>query len=261
MKLSSTQYISIGGFGLLFLVLLLGFSTKPKSVLTKEHQRKLNLQSTNVETLKSEAIQELSSMARTRIQLLEAEIRDSQTDSTRIERYKQLAKIWYDEGRVAIAGSYAEEIAMLVDDAEAWGIAGTTYAIGINTSTKEKERQFCLEKALAALENASSIAPDVVSYQLNRAIILTEHPPEDNPMRGVLMLLDLNKKHPKNVAIINNIAKFALQTGQLDKAEQRLLKANDLSPNNNTTICLFAKLYKAKGDISKAEFYEAKCDL
>ena len=75
------------------------------------------------------------------------------------------------------------------------------------------------------------------------------------------MLLDLNKKFPENVPVINNIAKFALQTGQLDKAEQRLLKANNLLPNNKTTICLLAELYSSKGDISNAELFRDKCAL
>lgn len=248
-------------FACLLAVLLFGFRTKPKNVLANEIERSLNLQSTDVSILKSEAIDKLSASSRTQIQIYEAQIGTATSDSTRIGLLKDLAAVWYKEGQIGIAGSYAEEVAAISESAESWAIAGTTYGIGIKSAQTEKERKYCIAKSLNALENAISIKPEEVSYQLNRGIILAENPPAENPMKGVLMLLDLNKKYPKSVPVINNIAKFALQTGQLDKAEQRLLTANSLKPNDKTTNCLFAQLYDAKGDKSKADEYRAKCEM
>jgi len=242
-------------------LLMFGFRTKPKNVLANEIERGLNLQSTDVSILKAEAIDNLPSSARTQIQILEAQLGVATEDSTRINLLKDLATVWYNEDQVGIAGSYAEEVANISESASAWAIAGTTYGIGIKGAKTDKERKYCIAKSLNALENAISMDPSEVSYQLNRGIILAENPPAENPMKGVLMLLDLNKKYPKNVPVINNIAKFALQTGQLDKAEQRLLTANSLKPNDKTTNCLFAQLYDAKGDKSKADEYRAKCEM
>ena len=256
-----SKIITLVLFAGLLVVLLFGFRTKPTDVLANEVERSLNLQSTDVSILKSEAINMLSASSRTQIQLLEAQTGSAGDDSTRMELFKDLASVWYSEGQIGIAGSYAEEVANISESADSWAIAGTTYGIGIKSAKTEKERKFCIAKSLAALENAISIDPSEISYQLNRGIILAENPPAENPMKGVLMLLDLNKKYPKNVPIINNIAKFALQTGQLDKAEQRLLTANSLKPNDKTTNCLFAQLYDAKGDVSKADEYRAKCQM
>ena len=242
-------------------LLMFGFRTKPKTVLANEVERSLNLQSTDVSILKSEAIDELSSSSRTQIQILEAQIASATEDSSKISLLKDIASVWYNEGQIGIAGSYAEEVANISKTASAWAIAGTTYGIGIKNAKSDKERKYCIAKSLNALENAISLNPTEVSYQLNRGIILAENPPAQNPMKGVLMLLDLNKKYPKNVPVINNIAKFALQTGQLDKAEQRLLTADSLKPNDKTTNCLFAQLYDAKGDKSKADEYRAKCAM
>ena len=174
---------------------------------------------------------------------------------------KDLSSTWYGEGQIAIAGSYAEQIAQLVQTGQAWGIAGTTFAAGIKSASQEKERKYCLSKALECLENAASQEPKEISHQLNRGIILAENPPQDNPMKGVLLLLDLNKNNPENVPVINNIAKFALQTGQLDRAEQRLSLALELEPNNRLTNCLSAQLYDAKGQKSKAEQFRRKCEI
>ena len=245
-------------FGVLF-VTLLAMRTKPNELLEREKTRALNLQSTDFNTLRLEASTTLSSNDKARIQILEAELADTQ-DEEKAEVLKDLSSVWYDAGEEGIAGYYAEQVAVYQEDAASWGIAGTTYGICVKRTEKEKERSLCLAKALESLENAISLAPDELEYQVNRAILLAENPPEENPMQGVRLLLDMNKNFPKNVSVINNIARFALQTNQLDRAEQRLLGALDLEPDNRMTNCLLAQLYQVKGDDSRMELYQQKCN-
>ncbi|MEL6388635.1 MAG: tetratricopeptide repeat protein [Bacteroidota bacterium] len=220
----------------------------------------MNLQSTDPSILQAEALAELASPAATRIKVLEAQLEDSTTDTERIDLLKQLSSTWYEAQQFGLAGYQAEQIAELNPTGETWAIAGTTYAIGIKNASKTKEQLFCKEKALECLEKAASLEPEVVSHQLNRGILLAENPPADNPMKGVQLLLQLNKKHPQNVRVINNIAKFALQTGQLDKAEQRLLGAISIEPNNKRSHCLLAELYSAKDDIASYKKHLNICE-
>ncbi len=257
MALKKTQLLTLAGFGVL-LILLMAMRTKPQDLLVREKSRSLNLQSTDVNILKQEAASSLSDNNKTRIQLLEAQLEEA-SDEERIEVYKDLSSVWYDAGEVGIAGHYAEQVALGLQDASSWGIAGTTYALCVKRSEKDKEQSLCLSKALEALENAISLDPNDLSYQTNRAVILAEHPPAENPMQGVKLLLELNKNFPENVSVINNIAKFAIQTNQLEKAEQRLLGALEIEPNNKMTNCLLAQLYGAKGDNAKASVYQAQC--
>lgn len=257
MTMTKSQIYTLLGFGVL-LLLLMAMRTKPQELLDKEKNRSLNLQSTDVNILKQEAASSLSDNNKARIQILEAQIEETDEDSVD-EIYKDLSSVWYDAGEIGIAGHYAEEVAAKNQDASAWGIAGTTYALCVKRSQKDKEKTLCLSKALEALENAISLDPEELSYQINRAVILAENPPPTNPMQGVKLLLDLNKNFPKNVPVINNIAKFAIQTNQLDKAEQRLLGAIELDPTNVMSHCLLAQLYGAKGDNDKASIYQAKC--
>ena len=162
-------------------------------------------------------------------------------------------------GQLGIAGSYAEEVAKITGTAESWGIAGTTYGIGISNANSEKEKQFNQQKSIESLEMAISIDPENLDYQINRAVILAENPLPDNPMKGIQLLLDLNKNYPKNVTVMNNLAKFALQTNQLERAEQRLLTALAIEPNNIRTNCLLVQLYNKMGDTEKASSYNEKC--
>ena len=258
MKLTPKQLYSLGFSILVILILLFGFNTKPKELLDLEKSRALNLQSTDVSILINEASKMISGNDKTRIQILEAQLSEVEEEQ-KSQLYKDLSSVWYNANEVGIAGHYAEQAAILEGTASSWAIAGTTYALCIKRTKKDKERVFCLDKSLEAIEKAISIDPDNIGYQINRAVILAENPPADNPMIGVQQLLNLNKKFPKNVSVINNIAKFAIQTNQLDRAEQRLLGALTIEPDNSTTICLLAQLYMAKGDENKAMEYQARC--
>ena len=79
-------------------------------------------------------------------------------------------------------------------------------------------------------------------------------------MKGIQILLKLNKNYPENVPVMNNLAKFALQTNQLDRAQVRLQKAAELDPNNRMTNCLSMELYTKLGELSTAEQFRAKCE-
>ena len=259
MTLSRNQIVTIGFF-LLVLAVLASFRTKPKELLERERNRSMNLLSTNVNILIQEAAPLLSSNSKTKIQLLEAELAEEGISAEdKAELNRRLSSTWYEAGQIGIAGHFAEEVAKITEDASSWGISGTTYGLCIKRTEKEKEREYCLTKSLEALENAISLDPENLDFQINRAVILAENPPKDNPMRGVLLLLDMNKKFPKNVPVINNIAKFALQTNQLERAEQRLLGALSIEPDNVMTNCLLAQLYSIKGDESRSLTYEQKC--
>ncbi len=244
---------------LLVLGLLLFFPTKPKKLILEEQSRALNTQSTDVFILKKEAFEEIPEGLASRFRLLDNQLETTADTLSKISLLQGISGEWYENGFYGIAGYYAETAADLSGNAQAYGIAGTTYAIGINRAEKEKEKIFCKQKSLDMMEKAISMDPEEISHQINRGVILAEHPDADNPMKGILILIDLNKKYPKNVSIINNLAKFALQTNQLDRAEARLMEALSLDSNNNVTICLLAQLYKTIGNLEKESLYKSKC--
>lgn len=258
--MNKTQVLTIAGFVLLFLILLFGFNTKPQKLINEERERSLNLQITDISIIRDEAMKTLSGDERSVIQILQSNVEGTESDSLKIEKLKELSSTWYELGNFALAGHYAEKIAEKTTKGESWGITGTTYAIGITQSIQEKEKIYCREKALESLESAISLEPDNVDYQLNRAVVLAEHPSSDNPMKGILILIDLNKKFPKNVPVINNLARFALQTNQLDKALERLNSALELDNDNIMTNCLMGQVYSKLGQMDKAEEYRLKCE-
>jgi tetratricopeptide (TPR) repeat protein len=259
-KLSKEQLSVIAVFSLLFTILYFGFDTKPKAHELIEKSRSLKSSSTDISILKKEAYGILDKSEQGRIDVLNAQMESAQDSTSIIVYTKELSGAWYQFGNATISGHYAERVAEMENNPDAWGIAATTYALGINMAKSEKEKGFCKERALKAFEVAISLAPREVRHQLNRAVTLAEHPDQNNPMKGIQLMLELNKSFPDNVSVLNQLAKFGMETNQLDKALERLSKAISIDPENELSNCLMAELQSRRNDQEAAEYYLNKCN-
>jgi len=258
--MSNSQFSTLGIFILLFSVLYFGFDTKPNDHGLIEKSRALKMSTTDVSILKKEAQEQLSDTQKGRIDLLNAQLNNAKDSLQRLEFMKELSGAWYEFGYSSIAGTYAEEIAEIEESDEAWGIAATTYALGIGSSQSEKESRYSKERAMNAFDIAISLNSDALRHQVNKAVTLADHPDEDNPMKGILQLLNLNKEYPENVSILNQLAKFGMKTNQLDKALERLTKALSIEPNNPMSICLMGDVLTKRNETAEAANYITKCN-
>jgi tetratricopeptide (TPR) repeat protein len=257
MQLNKSQYIIIGAAIIAFFVMYFGCETKPKNVKDLEKSRSLNMQVTSIQNIILEARKSLKPDQISVIERIQSEL-DRDT-ANKIETLEMLSSKWYELGFPVISGHYAEEIATKKNTEEAWSIAGTTYSLGLKSVKSEKEKDFSREKAILSFEKAISLNPSNVNHRINTAICYVEHPPKDNVMAGIMMLRDLNTKYPENVNVLNQLARLALKTNQIDRAFERLNQAIKLEDKNKTTICLLAEAYEAKGDIANAELYKKQC--
>lgn len=253
------QLIVVGGAVALFFIIYFGCETTPKNIKTLEKSRVLAAESTDISAMLKEAKSSLESIEASDILALERQVELVQSDTAKTETYKALSSKWYQLEHSSIAGYYAQQVAELDNTEESWSIAGTTYTICIQRSQEEKVREFCTGRALNAFENAISINPDDMAHQVNLALAYTYNPPQDNPMKGILMLRELNEKDPEDVLVMNTLARLAIRTGQYDKAVSRLEKSISLEPQNRTTACLLAQAYEGVGNSTKAAAYAEQC--
>ncbi len=244
---------------LLFFVLYFGCDTKPQKQEAVEKSRALAAESASIEVLVREAKAETGPVVAGEIDAFEQQLNQAVDDSTRIELLKDLSGKWYESGYPAIAGHYAEEVAKLNGAEQAWSIAGTTYTLCLQREEEERLRNFCSSRAVNAYESAISINPSNVAHKVNLALVYTEYPPQDNPMQGVQMLLQLNQEAPENVLILNTLGRLAIRTGQYERALERLEKAVALEPDNSNTSCLLAQAYEGAGQTGKARQFNEKC--
>ncbi len=252
--------IAIASATLLFCIIYFGFSltdNKKKSKLDKE--RVLISEVTGPETLNKEAKVTLSSDTLTLIDRLEHLTEGKDTVSI-TDNLKRLSGIWYSQKRYGLAGYYAQRVASIEEKAESWSIAGTTFAAGVKLLGEGKEKEFCTGRAIKAFEHAISLAPDVTAHRMNLASIYTDVPPKDNPMKGIQMLLEMNKNEPENIAVMNLLGQLAVKTGQFDKAITRLERSYQLDPKNSQTPCLLSMAYEGAGQHEKAQVMAKNCD-
>ncbi|MBK8701314.1 MAG: hypothetical protein IPN29_17925 [Saprospiraceae bacterium] len=254
--MSKSQILVLSLSLILFIVLYFGCETKPKQIRELETSRSLTMQVTGIENILSEAKKRLNPDQLNTIETLTAQIGE---DSARATMLEMLSSKWYEFGDLAIAGHYAEELATLRNDEMSWSIAGTTYTLGLKNAMDDKIRQFSKSKALAAFEKALSINPANIDHKINMALCYVEMPDESQPMKGILMLRELNELHPENVNVLIQLARLALRTNQLEKATDRLNQALKLDKNNKAALCLFSEVYLAAGDKEKAAYYRDKC--
>lgn len=239
-----------------FFLMYFGCETKPQTIKELEKSRSLTIESTGIQNLLLDAKKKLS---QEQIILLETLESNYNKDTANIEILKNLASKWYEFGHPAISGHYAEQVAAKNNDEQSWAIAGTTYSICLKNSQVEKEKNYCMNRALKAFENAISINPANVDLKINMALCYIDNPPADNPMKGILTLRELNTKYPENVNVINQLARLAIKTNQIEKALERLTQALALDANNKTTVCLLAEVYEMKSDIANAEKFKKQC--
>ena len=248
-------FISVGLLALLFF----GFDHRPKNIKDLEKTRSTNLEITSIDNLLLSARQTLDMEQNTVLQNLKSEM-DKSTGEEKVEAIKNYSSTWYEYGQPTISAYYAEEVAKLANDAKSWSIAGTTYLLSLKTEKEEITKDFAASRAVKCFENARSLDVNDVSNQINEALVYVERPLKEEPMKGILMLRDLNTKYPDNTSVLNQLARLALQTNQIDKAIERLNTSLEKEPNNIMTACLLAEAYEKKGNTALQEKYLAQCN-
>ncbi|MEM8525162.1 MAG: hypothetical protein AAGG68_10980 [Bacteroidota bacterium] len=254
--MSRLQWIVVVSSLILFALLYFGFDTKPSQQKQIEASRELAIESTDVSILMRSAKDQLDAQTLSSIKIMEQQLELESADSLKIETFKQLSGAWYRSDQLAIAGHYAEEAANIEDSEESWSIAGTTYAICTQRSTEDKVREFCVNRAFKAFENAISINPDNVQHKVNLALV---HLETQNPMTGIQMLRNLNQENPNNVLVLMTLARQAIRTNQLERASERLLKILSIESENKEAACLLADIYTQLQQTDKIQQYKSIC--
>ncbi len=247
--------VCVGVFAILAGVL----PTKPAKIAEAEKKRSLSFSRLDPDSRIAQERERLEGQLRTQLQALELEAQ-SDDDSLALEATKRLSGFWFDAGKPWISGYYARKVAEKEGTEEAWSIAGTTFLLCLQGKELEESiRGYCFDEAVAAFEAALSLNPKNLDNRINLSLVYVESPPEDNPMKGIRMLLDLSREYPESAAVLNQLGRLALQTGQIDKALERLEAALQLEPQNPKTLCLLARAYQQAGDTVRAARFEAAC--
>ncbi|MEL7160128.1 MAG: tetratricopeptide repeat protein [Bacteroidota bacterium] len=258
--MGKTQWISVAVAAVLLLVTYWGCPVRPPEM--EAGFSRGPLESTGLESLIRAARADLSPAQVATLADLEERLEATtpEQEATREEILEQLAGEWYRAGHPAISGVYARRIAEAASTEDAWSITATTFSLCLQQEgIDDKTRQFCASQAEQAYQAAISLDPKDPENRINLALTYTDYPPQDNPMKGILLLRELEKQYPENARVYTTLAQLAIKTNQLDRAAQRLEKAVELEPDNPDAVCPLARVYENLGRQAEATALAQRC--
>ncbi|MCB0649238.1 MAG: tetratricopeptide repeat protein [Saprospiraceae bacterium] len=257
--MNKSQYVVLACALVAIMAIYFGFDHKPKKIQDLEKTRLNEIEVTSIDNLLMDARKNLSIEQSTYLQNIQTALSTAGNDSIKTDALKNYASTWYQYGYPVISAYYAEEVAKIDKSAEAWSIAGTTYLIALQQNIDGVEKDFSASHALRCFENARSLDPENVDHQINEALVYVNKPLTEEPMKGILMLRSLNEKYPENTAVLNQLARLAIQTNQLDRAVERLTQVLQLDPENKTAPCLLTEVYGKMGNEELKNKYLSLC--
>ena len=255
-----TQTYYIIGAVILVAVLYFGFDTTPSSQEALEKSRALNTQEFDIRSLEKEAQPDLQEDEVAYLETLHAQLNHVSQDTQKLRLQKNLSGFWFGLRKPLIAGLYAKEAASIENTAQAWSIAGTTFAAALqDKELPEKQRAFGRDQAVDAFEKAISIEPKVIEHRINQALCYIEAPLQDTPMKGIQMLAGLATTYPESPLPPYHLARLAMQTGQTERAAERIQQAIQLEPANQKIACLAVAIYTALSQPDMVSQYQPVC--
>jgi tetratricopeptide (TPR) repeat protein len=250
----------IGSAVVFFVILYFGCDTKSKFQKTIADSSHKSMSATDPQTLLAAARKNLSPAQLAEIQPLDAALQSpNPIPAQQIEALKKVSGAYHRFGQEAAAAHFAEQVAELDKSEAAWSVAGANYFLAIRTVQDKAIRDFCTQHAVAAFQNAASLNPTHLEHKINLALCYTENPLPDDPMKGILLLRELDTAHPDNTAINVQLARLAIKTGQFERAIGRLEKVLAREPNSKQANCLAVEAYTGAGNAAKAAIATQKC--
>jgi uncharacterized protein HemY len=248
-KMNKQQILVVASAVVLFFILYFGCDVQSKELKTLETARTLTGATLDMVSVIKDATKTLTAAQMNEIQPLTQKSEAAKDPSV----LKPLSAAWHNAGHDDIAAHYAEQVAELEKTDVAWSIAGANYYLALQKAEDKSVRDFCASQAAKAFQNAASLNPTKLEHRINLALCYTENPPQDNPMKGILLLRELDAQNPENVAINSQLARLAIKTGQFDKAIARLEKVLAKEPNNAKLACMLAEAYTGANNPKAAE--------
>lgn len=245
-------------FAGLFVLCYFGISTISPEINQASKLRSENLDITSVENLVRDKYDKLIPIQKAELEQLNKRFESAATDSGRIEAYKAISGFWFALNEFAVSGAFAVKIAELEKTENSWSIAGVNFLYGIEANPDEKERKFCQQSAIKSFEQAASLDPENPTYPMYKALAFVKDPGEQ-PMKGILMLLELEKKYPEFMPLQLELADLGIKTGQFEKAENRLKRIFEQEPENEFANCLMVEMLRQTNRTEEIEKYINHC--
>lgn len=161
-----------------------------------------------------------------------------------------LALAYRDLHQPHLAGYYFEQLAKANNSAHYYERAGNAFLNGYRNNIDSNILNNLLTFAIQSFEKAIDLEPNNVAAKINLGTVYVESGSE--PMKGIGILREIVDEDPNNIEVIVLLGRFSLQSGQYDKAKERLEGALKIDPNNAEAMYFLAFTEAELGNKARA---------
>lgn len=249
MRTARTKILLIGGALVVFVLLYFAPKIKPAESSVPEGPAAVTVdESARLDIYLRTAVKNLSADQK--------QIMDQQRSDD------SLLSFWSGRKRPDLAAHYSEEKALKTNKAEDWFLAGNRYYYSIQFVGDKTEEPILIQSATRCFKKGLALKPDDTDARIMLASTYVEG--GSDPMKGIGLLREIEKKDSNNVKLQLSFAFFSLKSGQTDKAVARFKKVLKIDPAYLEAYLHLADAYEQQGNkegtIEMLEQYAMKTD-
>jgi tetratricopeptide (TPR) repeat protein len=168
-----------------------------------------------------------------------------------------LANLYRVSNRFDSAGWFAEEAAKFFNNAEHWTKAGDNYYQAFTLAIDQVKQKAYAAKAQEYYSKVLQVNPQDLEVKNRMAMTYVN---SSNPMQGIMMLREVLASDPKNESALFNMGMLSIQSGQNERAIERLESLVKINPAHIQGQLLLGIAMMNSGDRkgAKAQFEKVK---
>jgi outer membrane protein len=159
-----------------------------------------------------------------------------------------LANLYNTAGKFDSAAWFAEEASKFFNTTESWIKAGDNYYQAYTFALDQDKQRQLAEKAREFFKKVLDENPKNLEVKTKLAMTYVS----SNPMQGVTMLREVLAEDPKNESALLNMGMLSIQSGQYERAVERLEELVKINPNHAQGQLLLGIAWMNTGDKERA---------
>lgn len=171
-------------------------------------------------------------------ELLKSLIKTVENNPKDTAKILELALAYRDLHQPHLAGHYFYELAKLQNSPIYYERAGNAFYNAFHNNIDTTILNNLLNLATQSYQKTIELEPDNLDVKTSLGEVMVES--GTDPMQGVQVLKEVLEKDPNNIRVSILLGRFSLQSGQYDKAKERLEGVLKLEPNNKEAIYFLA---------------------
>ncbi|MFM7838595.1 MAG: tetratricopeptide repeat protein [Chitinophagaceae bacterium] len=256
------QLILLGSGGLLFcLIFFFGTTLPPKTKASPTNATAAASPSGQItfSTILNASKSQLSPAQQGYVSQLETAVVRGDVKTQQIKVYRQLAAFWRDSAHLLLPYShYMGEAAKLENSEKSLTFAAHFLLDGLRRQNDLAVKKWMATEAQELFEKALKINALNDSSKIGLGACFLFGQISENPMMGIQMIREVADRDPRNMYAQFILGLGGLESGQFDKAIERLSKVVTRQPDNIEATVGLAEAYERKGDkIQAIQWYEA----